>query len=179
VKPFFAGNYNVLIEAMRFNQTQVAWFSAKPALEAVDRAQGEVIARIVDPEGRDSYTSTLIVRKGSGITLDKVLACGKQYDFGIGDAQSTSASPAQTTRFRSSSRMFTRARPCSRSAHRPPWISSMDTHTRRPRPRYASDASARKTSRATSSCRPAIVCVLPLPVCPYASTVPRPRRSNA
>ncbi|MBJ7511777.1 PhnD/SsuA/transferrin family substrate-binding protein, partial [Brevundimonas sp.] len=54
VKPFFAGNYNVLIEAMRFNQTQVAWFSAKPALEAVDRAQGEVIARIVDPEGRDS-----------------------------------------------------------------------------------------------------------------------------
>ena len=72
VKPFFAGNYNVLIEAMRFNQTQVAWFSAKPALEAVDRAQGEVIARIVDPEGRDSYTSTLIVRKGSGVTLDKV-----------------------------------------------------------------------------------------------------------
>lgn len=97
VKPFFAGNYNVLIEAMRFNQTQVAWFSAKPALEAVDRAQGEVVARIVDPEGRDSYTSTLIVRKGSGITLDKVLACGKQYSFGIGDAQSTSGTLAPLT----------------------------------------------------------------------------------
>ncbi|WP_417231269.1 phosphate/phosphite/phosphonate ABC transporter substrate-binding protein [Brevundimonas sp.] len=97
VKPFFAGNYNVLIEAMRFNQTQVAWFSAKPALEAVDRAQGEVIARIVDPEGRDSYQSTLIVRKGSGITLDKVLACGKVYDFGIGDAQSTSGTLAPMT----------------------------------------------------------------------------------
>jgi phosphonate transport system substrate-binding protein len=63
----------------------------------VDRAQGEVIARIVDPEGRDSYTSTLIVRKGSGITLDKVLACGKQYDFGIGDAQSTSGTLAPLT----------------------------------------------------------------------------------
>ena len=97
VKPFFAGNYNVLIEAMRFNQTQVAWFSAKPALEAVDRAQGEVIARIVDPEGRDSYQSTLIVRKGSGITLDQVMACGKKFDFGIGDAQSTSGTLAPMT----------------------------------------------------------------------------------
>lgn len=97
VKPFFAGNYNVLIEAMRFNQTQVAWFSAKPALEAVDRAQGEVIARIVDPEGRDSYQSTLIVKRGSGITLEKVLACGKVYDFGIGDAQSTSGTLAPMT----------------------------------------------------------------------------------
>ncbi len=97
VKPFFAGNYNVLVEAMRFNQTQVAWFSAKPALEAVDRAQGEVVARIVDPEGRDSYRSTLIVRTGSGITLDDVLACGKRYNFGIGDAQSTSGTLAPMT----------------------------------------------------------------------------------
>jgi len=97
VKPFFAGNYNVLIEAMRFNQTQVAWFSAKPALEAVDRAQGEVIARIVDPEGKDSYQSTLIVKKGSGITLDQVMACGKKFDFGIGDAQSTSGTLAPMT----------------------------------------------------------------------------------
>ncbi len=58
VKPFFGSNYNVLIEAMRFNQTQVAWFSAKPALEAIDRAEGEVIARTVSKEGFDSYTST-------------------------------------------------------------------------------------------------------------------------
>lgn len=97
VKPFFAGNYNVLVEAMRFNQTQVAWFSAKPALEAVDRAQGEVVARIVDPEGRDSYRSTLIVKAGSGITLEDVMACGKRYNFGIGDAQSTSGTLAPMT----------------------------------------------------------------------------------
>jgi phosphonate transport system substrate-binding protein len=94
VKPFFGSNYTILVEAMRGNQTQVAWLSAKPALEAVDRAQGEVIARIVDPEGRDSYRSTLIVRRGSGITLDQVMACGKRYDFGIGDAQSTSGTLA-------------------------------------------------------------------------------------
>jgi phosphonate transport system substrate-binding protein len=94
VKPFFGSNYTVLVEAMRGGHTQVAWFSAKPALEAVDRADAEVIARIVDPEGRDSYQSTLIVRAGSGITLEQVLACGKRFDFGIGDAQSTSGTLA-------------------------------------------------------------------------------------
>ena len=97
VIPRFGSNYNVLIEAMRFNQSQVGWFSAKPMLEAIDRADGEVIARIVDPEGRDSYQSTLIVKKGSGITLEDVLACGKKYDFGIGDAQSTSGTLAPMT----------------------------------------------------------------------------------
>ena len=39
-------------------------------------------------------SSTLIVKAGSGITLDDVLACGKRYDFGIGDAQSTSGTLA-------------------------------------------------------------------------------------
>jgi phosphonate transport system substrate-binding protein len=97
VTPRFGSNYNVLIEAMRFNQTQVAWFSAKPALEAVERADAEVIARTVDVEGSDSYRSTLIVKKGSGITLDQVLACGKRFDFGIGDAQSTSGTLAPMT----------------------------------------------------------------------------------
>lgn len=94
VKPYFGSNYTVLVEAMGGGHTQVGWFSAKPALEAVDRADAEVIARIVDPEGRDSYQSTLIVRAGSGITLEQVLACGKRFDFGIGDAQSTSGTLA-------------------------------------------------------------------------------------
>lgn len=97
VKPFFGSNYTVLVEAMRGGQVQVGWLSAKPLLEAVNRAEGEVIARIVDPEGNDSYRSTLIVRKGSGITLDQVLACGKTLDFGIGDAQSTSGTLAPMT----------------------------------------------------------------------------------
>jgi len=94
VKPYFGSNYTVLVEAMRGNQTQVAWFSAKPAVEAIDRAEAEVIARTVNKEGLDSYRSTLIVRAGSGITLEQVLACGKRYDFGIGDAQSTSGTLA-------------------------------------------------------------------------------------
>jgi len=94
VKPFFGSNYTVLVEAMRGGQTHVGWFSAKPALEAVDRADAEVIARTVNREGSDSYRSTLIARKDSGITLDMVLACGRKYDFGIGDAQSTSGTLA-------------------------------------------------------------------------------------
>lgn len=94
VKPYFGSNYTVLVEAMRGNQTQVAWFSAKPAVEAIDRANAEVIARTVNKEGLDSYRSTLIVRAGSGITLEQVMACGQRFDFGIGDAQSTSGTLA-------------------------------------------------------------------------------------
>jgi len=94
IKPYFGSNYSVLIEAMRFNQVQAGWFSALPALEAVRRADGEVFARTADPSGLESYQSVLIVRKGSGITLDSVLKCGKRYDFGIGDAKSTSGTLA-------------------------------------------------------------------------------------
>ena len=36
----------------------------------------------------------LIVRKGSGITLDDVLKCGKRYNFGLGDPESTSGTLA-------------------------------------------------------------------------------------
>ncbi|MBP8246882.1 MAG: phosphate/phosphite/phosphonate ABC transporter substrate-binding protein, partial [Phenylobacterium sp.] len=97
VKPYFATNYTSLIEAMRFNQVQVGWFSALPALEAVRRADGVVLGRVIDSGGADSYTSVLIVKKGSGITLEDVLKCGKRYSFGIGDAKSTSGTLAPMT----------------------------------------------------------------------------------
>ena len=99
VKPIFGTNYSVLVEAMRANQAQIGWFSALPAVQAIDRSNGQVIARIVDPEGHDSYTSTLIVRRGSGITADDVARCGKRYNFGLGDAQSTSGTLAPMTYF--------------------------------------------------------------------------------
>jgi phosphonate transport system substrate-binding protein len=94
VKPFYASNYTSLIEAMRFGQVQMGWYSALPALEAVRRANGEVLDRVVDKGGEGIYESILIVRKGSGITLDDVLKCGKRYSFGIGDAKSTSGTLA-------------------------------------------------------------------------------------
>ena len=97
VKPYFATNYTSLIEAMRFNQVQLGWFSALPALEATRRADGVVLGRVVDAGGADSYTSVLIVKKGSGITLEDVLKCDKRYSFGIGDAKSTSGTLAPMT----------------------------------------------------------------------------------
>lgn len=99
VEPIFGSNYSVLVEAMRANQAQIGWFSALPAVQAIDRSQGEVIARTVDVEGKDSYVSTIIVKKGSGITIDDVAQCGKRYTFGIGDAQSTSGTLAPMTYF--------------------------------------------------------------------------------
>lgn len=97
VRPFFASNYTALIEAMRADQVQVGWFSALPALQAVNRANADVIGRIVDAGGDATYKSVLIVRRGSGITLDQVLACGRRHSFGIGDAQSTSGTLAPMT----------------------------------------------------------------------------------
>ncbi|HEX4181167.1 MAG TPA: phosphate/phosphite/phosphonate ABC transporter substrate-binding protein [Caulobacteraceae bacterium] len=94
VKPFFASNYTALVEAMRFNQVQVGWFSAVPAIDAIDRANAHVLGRIISNDGSGGYESVLIVRKGSGITLDDVLKCGKRYDFGMGDPRSTSGTLA-------------------------------------------------------------------------------------
>jgi len=94
VKPYFSSNYTSQIEAMRFKQVQVGWFSALPALDAVERADGEVLGRVIDAGGDETYKSVIIVRKDSGITLDKVLACGQKYTFGIGDPQSTSGTLA-------------------------------------------------------------------------------------
>jgi phosphonate transport system substrate-binding protein len=94
VKARYVSNYAGLIEAMRFNQAQMGWYSALPALDAVQRANGEVLGRVIDAGGDATYKSVLIVKKGSGITLDKVMACTKRYSFGIGDPQSTSGTLA-------------------------------------------------------------------------------------
>ncbi|HEX5264040.1 MAG TPA: phosphate/phosphite/phosphonate ABC transporter substrate-binding protein, partial [Phenylobacterium sp.] len=44
-----------------------------------------------------TYKSVLIARKGSGITVDSLLKCGKKLTFGIGDAESTSGTLAPLT----------------------------------------------------------------------------------
>lgn len=97
VKPFFGSNYTALIEGMRFKQVDFGWFTNQSGLEAVRRANGVVFARTVKPNGADGYEAVIIVRKGSGITLDKVLACGKTLNFGMGDAKSTSGTLAPMT----------------------------------------------------------------------------------
>jgi phosphonate transport system substrate-binding protein len=98
VKPFFSSSYSALIEAMRFKQTDLGWFSNQSGLEAVRRSNGEVFARTFDPSGTDGYTSVIIVPKDSKIqTLDDLLKCDKSLNFGMGDAKSTSGTLAPMT----------------------------------------------------------------------------------
>lgn len=91
IKPFFASDYAGIIEGMRFNKVQVGWFGNKSAMEAVDRAQGEVFASVIDKDGNPGYWSLLLVNKDSNLqTLDDVLKNGKQLSYGAGDPNSTS-----------------------------------------------------------------------------------------
>jgi phosphonate transport system substrate-binding protein len=97
IKPFFASNYTSLIEAMRFNQVQLGWFSNLSGLEAVRRGGGEVFAHSTDPTGVDGYYSIVVVNADSGITLDRLLKCDRKLTFGMGDAKSTSGTLAPMT----------------------------------------------------------------------------------
>ena len=97
IKPFYASNYTALIEAMRFKQTDLGWFSNQSGLEAVRRSGGEVFARTFDPSGTDGYRSILIVPAKSRLTLEAVMKCDKTLNFGIGDAKSTSGTLAPMT----------------------------------------------------------------------------------
>ena len=91
MKGFYATDYAGVIEAMRFNKIQVAWYGNKAAMEAVDRANGEVFGQVVSRDGRTGYYSHLIVHASSPYTsVDDILKCDKSIDFSIGDPNSTS-----------------------------------------------------------------------------------------
>jgi phosphonate transport system substrate-binding protein len=91
VKSFYAPDYAGVIEAMRFNKIQVAWYGNKAAMEAVDRANGEVFAQVMYADGTYGYHALLITHKDSPYkTLDDVLKNSKNINFGIGDPNSTS-----------------------------------------------------------------------------------------
>ncbi len=91
VKPFFASDYAGIIEGMRFNKVQIAWFGNKSAMEAVDRANGEVFASVIDKDGNPGYWSLLIVNKDSDLkSVEDVIKRGKELSYGAGDPNSTS-----------------------------------------------------------------------------------------
>lgn len=91
ITAFFAPDYAGIIEGMRFNKVHVAWFGNKSAIEAVDRASGEVFSQMVNADGTQGYTSHLIVHRDSPIkSLEDVIKNGKQYSFSNGDPNSTS-----------------------------------------------------------------------------------------
>jgi len=91
VKSFYAPDYAGVIEAMRFNKVQVAWYGNKAAMEAVDRANGEVFAQVGYADGTWGYHALLITHKDSPYkNVDDVIKNGKNINFGIGDPNSTS-----------------------------------------------------------------------------------------
>lgn len=92
INAFFAPDYAGVIEGMRFNKVQVAWMGNKSAMEAVDRAQGEVFARMVQPDGGIGYWGFIIARKDSPLqNLRDVLKQRQELTLGYGDPNSTSA----------------------------------------------------------------------------------------
>jgi phosphonate transport system substrate-binding protein len=93
VNAFFAPDYAGIIEGMRFNKVQLAWFGNKSAMEAVDRSGAEVFARMTQPDGGTGYWSLMIVHKDSHLqTLQDVLKERQQLTLGFGDPNSTSGS---------------------------------------------------------------------------------------
>ncbi len=61
-------DYAGIIQGMRFNKVDIAWFGNLSAMEAVDRANGEVFAQTVAADGSPGYWSVLIVNKDSRST---------------------------------------------------------------------------------------------------------------
>ena len=91
VHPFFATDYAGVIEGMRFGKVDAAWFGNKSAMEAVDRAGGEIFAQSVDVSGNPGYWSLILVPADSKLqSLDDLLKCDKSLNFGLGDPNSTS-----------------------------------------------------------------------------------------
>jgi phosphonate transport system substrate-binding protein len=91
INQFFAPDYAGVIEAMRFNKVQFGWFGNKSAMEAVDRAKGEVFAKVVAVDGTEGYYSLLIVNQASPLkSLDDVIKQHQNLTLGYGDPNSTS-----------------------------------------------------------------------------------------
>ncbi|WP_436589741.1 phosphonate ABC transporter substrate-binding protein [Pseudomonas aeruginosa] len=91
VKAFFAPDYPGIIQGMRFDKVDIAWYGNKAAMEAVDRAHGEIFAQTVAASGAPGYWSLLIANKDSKIdSVEDMLANAKSLTFGNGDPNSTS-----------------------------------------------------------------------------------------
>lgn len=91
IRAFFAPDYAGIIQGMRFDKVDVAWYGNKSAIEAVDRAGGEVIAQTVAADGSPGYWSVLIAHKDSPVdSVEDMLAKAGDLTFGNGDPNSTS-----------------------------------------------------------------------------------------
>lgn len=91
VNAYFAPDYAGIIQGMRFDKVDVAWYGNKSAMEAVDRAGGEIFAQSVDVEGNPGYWSLLVTHKDNAVNnVDDMLKNAGNLIFGNGDPNSTS-----------------------------------------------------------------------------------------
>ncbi|SHN61486.1 phosphonate ABC transporter substrate-binding protein [Desulfovibrio litoralis] len=91
INAFFAPDYAGIITAMQYGKVQLAWFGNKSAIEAVDRADGEIFAQSMDVAGVGGYYAKLIVNKNSPLnSVEDVLKNAKNLTFSNGDPNSTS-----------------------------------------------------------------------------------------
>lgn len=91
INAFFAPDYAGIIQGMRFDKVDVAWYGNKSAMEAVDRAGGEIFAQTVAANGAQGYYSLLVAHKDSSInSVEDMLKNAKSLTFANGDPNSTS-----------------------------------------------------------------------------------------
>jgi len=91
VVPYFVVDKAAMIDAFKQGKVQLAWLGNKASIEAVDYANAEVFAQMVDADGEEGYYSLLITHSSSPLkSLDDVLKQGKRLTYGSGDPISTS-----------------------------------------------------------------------------------------
>jgi phosphonate transport system substrate-binding protein len=91
INAFFAPDYAGLIQGMRFDKVDLAWYGNKAAMEAVDRAGAEIFAQTVAANGAQGYYSLLVAHKDSPInSVEDMLKNASKLTFANGDPNSTS-----------------------------------------------------------------------------------------
>jgi phosphonate transport system substrate-binding protein len=91
IRAFFASDYAGIVTGMQYDKVQIAWYGNKAAMEAVDRAKGEVFVQTIDAYGLGGYYSHLIAYRDSPLNSEKdVLAKAADLTFANGDPNSTS-----------------------------------------------------------------------------------------
>ena len=84
-------DYAGTVAAMRKGEVHLAWMGNKNAIEAVDTADAEIFAQVLNSRGVPGYYSLLITRSDHPFQdADDVFANKKNIVFGFGDRHSTS-----------------------------------------------------------------------------------------
>jgi phosphonate transport system substrate-binding protein len=91
IQGYYAPTYAAAIEALVTNRAQLAWLSAKAALDCIERANVEVFGQLVDAGGAPGYRSLVITRRdGPVVSIEQLLSQPGAYGFAMGEVSSTS-----------------------------------------------------------------------------------------